>query len=372
MFEFKGTNGLRGQSMVGFYPKALAKIRGWIQACDIEVSGILEVEVLSPTRIVVVDALICKQKCTGAYTVLDDEAKGLMFLDHERPEKLIGHWHSHVKGPTQKSGTDDANYKDQIDFLGKGCQLYIAVIANKKDELTTYIYYPQLGKYTEEDGWENVPYFEAPPSTVLWNSLIPEFKPDVDIKELVTEDKRRTTSKGIYSYSGGVNASSGTNHWASGSNSLKAEQVKFHRGLALLDEPIRQYELRGAYHEMAKAYAHSPTTWERRALEMAQTKPGKGYEGQFSDYFEALLSLFMTVDAEQVTAVRKAFDGKDPIEDLILNMPALAFLDYTVDEKGEPTIIRSTEPMSEVEVRASEERTIAPRQTKLIDVVEVD
>lgn len=91
-------------------PTALRKIQYWSDAADGEVSGLGIVE-HEDGRMIVKEAFILDQECSGADTELDPEAISKLMTsiikDGKDPGKLKFWWHSHVKMGVFWSGTDD-------------------------------------------------------------------------------------------------------------------------------------------------------------------------------------------------------------------------------------------------------------------------
>jgi len=91
-------------------PIALKKIQYWTDAADGEVSGLGIVQI-EEDRMVIREAFILDQECSGADTELDPEAISKLMTDIIKADKDPGMlkfwWHSHVNMGVFWSGTDD-------------------------------------------------------------------------------------------------------------------------------------------------------------------------------------------------------------------------------------------------------------------------
>ncbi len=125
-------------------PNAKEKLDAYIQNCDIEISGLGEVQHIKDSEYLITDIFLFKQKGSAAETELDlDDLSVFMekyITDGNCPSKLKLWWHSHAKMSVFWSGTDETTadiFKGSSDWM-------ISIVGNHKGEYLcrTDIYNP--------------------------------------------------------------------------------------------------------------------------------------------------------------------------------------------------------------------------------------
>jgi len=314
MFKPMGDRGLSEVPTVWFHPTAMRMIQGWVDACGDEISGLLSVVTVDPTTLYVKAALTCKQQCHGTYTILDDEEKGKIFATHPEPETLIGHWHSHVNMGTSPSGQDDENYAEYMSAMGPGAQVFLALIANKKKELTARIYYPQMGEWDKEKcQWGHVPFFTNPSIQVNWDAVLPaDFDAKADVENLVSK------------YSAPTQYSS-----TKGRGSLSSPRSVEYGGLIMRNDPP-SYQVGGALDHLEDLTVVEFDEYVEAAQELMGIEPEKPCS--WDNLYDALSKISMWTTTTSANEYKEAFPGRDLFYDLITYAPVILCLD--VDKSG--------------------------------------
>lgn len=107
-----GTELRRSQLRVVLPLEVYVQLRGYVDQCPTEVSGVGEVEVVG-NCLIVRDVFLLPQRCNAGYTELDPDAFAAFFsqwiMDGKDPARLRLWWHSHGLLPCAWSGRDDSH-----------------------------------------------------------------------------------------------------------------------------------------------------------------------------------------------------------------------------------------------------------------------
>lgn len=155
---------------------AHGKIRALIAACRLEVSWLSPTKVAPDGGVVIYDALVPHQRCTGGSTVkletrdLDGEDRLLCELMNERKfdmiRDLICWGHSHVNGMTFPSSVDENQTRDYLRRMQEmGKTRFVRLIANKGDDLFASLYLLDEGRAIH-----HAPIHAEPPNTKRWEA----------------------------------------------------------------------------------------------------------------------------------------------------------------------------------------------------------
>jgi hypothetical protein len=109
--------------------QAFNKLKGFIDHCKLEISGVGIVEVMKNGDINIQDILLLDQECTSGTTDIDPEALFALLGSIDDPAKIKVWWHSHVDMAVFWSGTDEDTIKN---FSQTGW--FISIVGNKKGQ----------------------------------------------------------------------------------------------------------------------------------------------------------------------------------------------------------------------------------------------
>lgn len=118
--------------VVNIRPEAMKKIKMYVQACDIEISGLGEIISLGAGKFEVTDVFLYNQTCTGTSTSLSNEDLTRFAIDRlnagKDVEKIRFWWHSHVDMDAFWSGQDERAIEViESDYL-------VSFVMNKRGE----------------------------------------------------------------------------------------------------------------------------------------------------------------------------------------------------------------------------------------------
>ena len=171
--------------MVCFTEQVLAKFKGYIDNCSLEIGWLALVKIDAQGRYIVYDTLLPHQNVSAVTTDLMES--GLQEVGEEilstRPDEFnnVRCWcHSHVNMQVCPSGTDDSTFEQ----FYENCEYFIRVICNKKGDMR--VDFVDLEKEIRYDNinW----YILLSKETETLNNSIEKYQKEID--EIVTKNKK--------------------------------------------------------------------------------------------------------------------------------------------------------------------------------------
>lgn len=109
------------------------QLRGYVDQCPTEVSGVGEVEVVG-NCLIVRDVFLLPQRCDAGYTELDPDAFAAFFsrwiIDGKDPSRLRLWWHSHGPMACAWSSRDDSHIAEY-----QRNAWWLSILLNRRDEI---------------------------------------------------------------------------------------------------------------------------------------------------------------------------------------------------------------------------------------------
>ena len=171
--------------MVCFTEQVLAKFKGYVDNCSLEIGWLALVRIDAQGRYIVYDTLLPHQNVSAVTTDLMES--GLQEVGEEilttRPDEFnnVRCWcHSHVNMQVCPSGTDDSTFEQ----FYENCEYFIRVICNKKGDMR--VDFVDLEKEIRFDNinW----YILLSKETEALNNSIAKYQKEID--ELVEKNKK--------------------------------------------------------------------------------------------------------------------------------------------------------------------------------------
>ena len=163
--------------MVCFTEQVLAKFKGYVDNCSLEIGWLALVKIDAQGRYIVYDTLLPHQNVSAVTTDLMES--GLQEVGEEilstRPDEFnnVRCWcHSHVNMQVCPSGTDDSTFEQ----FYENCEYFIRVICNKKGDMR--VDFVDLEKEIRFDNinW----YILLSKETEVLNNSIAEYQKEID------------------------------------------------------------------------------------------------------------------------------------------------------------------------------------------------
>ena len=172
--------------MVCFTEQVLAKFKGYVDNCSLEIGWLALVRIDAQGRYIVYDTLLPHQNVSAVTTDLMES--GLQEVGEEilttRPDEFnnVRCWcHSHVNMQVCPSGTDDSTFEQ----FYENCEYFIRVICNKKGDMR--VDFVDLEK---EIRFDNVNwYILLSKETEVLNNSIEKYQKEIDE---ITEKNKKT------------------------------------------------------------------------------------------------------------------------------------------------------------------------------------
>ena len=171
--------------MVCFTEQVLAKFKGYVDNCSLEIGWLALVRIDAQGRYIVYDTLLPHQNVSAVTTDLMES--GLQEVGEEilttRPDEFnnVRCWcHSHVNMQVCPSGTDDSTFEQ----FYENCEYFIRVICNKKGDMR--VDFVDLEKETRFDNinW----YILLSKETEVLNNSIEKYQKEID--EITKKNKK--------------------------------------------------------------------------------------------------------------------------------------------------------------------------------------
>lgn len=171
--------------MVCFTEQVLAKFKGYVDNCSLEIGWLALVRIDAQGRYIVYDTLLPHQNVSAVTTDLMES--GLQEVGEEilktRPDEFnnVRCWcHSHVNMQVCPSGTDDSTFEQ----FYENCEYFIRVICNKKGDMR--VDFVDLEKEIRYDNinW----YILLSKETEALNNSIAKYQKEID--EIVEKNKK--------------------------------------------------------------------------------------------------------------------------------------------------------------------------------------
>ena len=171
--------------MVCFTEQVLAKFKGYVDNCSLEIGWLALVRIDTQGRYIVYDTLLPHQNVSAVTTDLMES--GLQEVGEEilstRPDEFnnVRCWcHSHVNMQVCPSGTDDSTFEQ----FYENCEYFIRVICNKKGDMR--VDFVDLEKEIRYDNinW----YILLSKETEALNNSIAKYQKEID--EIVAKNKK--------------------------------------------------------------------------------------------------------------------------------------------------------------------------------------
>lgn len=171
--------------MVCFTEQVLAKFKGYVDNCSLEIGWLALVRIDAQGRYIVYDTLLPHQNVSAVTTDLMES--GLQEVGEEilktRPDEFnnVRCWcHSHVNMQVCPSGTDDETFEQ----FYENCEYFIRVICNKKGDMR--VDFVDLEKEIRYDNinW----YILLSKETEALNNSIEKYQKEID--EIVAKNKK--------------------------------------------------------------------------------------------------------------------------------------------------------------------------------------
>ena len=171
--------------MVCFTEQVLAKFKGYVDNCSLEIGWLALVRIDAQGRYIVYDTLLPHQNVSAVTTDLMES--GLQEVGEEilktRPDEFnnVRCWcHSHVNMQVCPSGTDDSTFEQ----FYENCEYFIRVICNKKGDMR--VDFVDLEKEIRYDNinW----YILLSKETEALNNSIVKYQKEID--EIVEKNKK--------------------------------------------------------------------------------------------------------------------------------------------------------------------------------------
>ena len=171
--------------MVCFTEQVLAKFKGYVDNCSLEIGWLALVKIDEQGRYIVYDTLLPHQNVSAVTTDLMES--GLQEVGEEilttRPDEFnnVRCWcHSHVNMQVCPSGTDDSTFEQ----FYENCEYFIRVICNKKGDMR--VDFVDLEKETRFDNinW----YILLSKETEVLNNSIEKYQKEID--EITEKNKK--------------------------------------------------------------------------------------------------------------------------------------------------------------------------------------
>ena len=172
--------------MICFTEQVLAKFKGYVDNCSLEIGWLALVKIDAQGRYIVYDTLLPHQNVSAVTTDLMES--GLQEVGEEilatRPDEFnnVRCWcHSHVNMQVCPSGTDDNTFEQ----FYENCEYFIRVICNKKGDMR--VDFVDLEKETRFDNinW----YILLSKETEVLNNSIEKYQKEIDE---ITEKNKKT------------------------------------------------------------------------------------------------------------------------------------------------------------------------------------
>lgn len=171
--------------MVCFTEQVLAKFKGYVDNCSLEIGWLALVRIDAQGRYIIYDTLLPHQNVSAVTTDLMES--GLQEVGEEilktRPDEFnnVRCWcHSHVNMQVCPSGTDDSTFEQ----FYENCEYFIRVICNKKGDMR--VDFVDLEKEIRYDNinW----YILLSKETEALNNSIAKYQKEID--EIVEKNKK--------------------------------------------------------------------------------------------------------------------------------------------------------------------------------------
>ena len=171
--------------MICFTEQVLAKFKGYVDNCSLEIGWLALVKIDAQGRYIVYDTLLPHQNVSAVTTDLMES--GLQEVGEEilttRPDEFnnVRCWcHSHVNMQVCPSGTDDSTFEQ----FYENCEYFIRVICNKKGDMR--VDFVDLEK---EIRFDNVNwYILLSKETEILNNSIKKYQKEID--EIAEKNKK--------------------------------------------------------------------------------------------------------------------------------------------------------------------------------------